>query len=72
MILIFNMNISIVKTQTIVIAKKSIGCKLVVRITQQIMKYNYLDTITFSNRDLVGEIRTQVNNENGIFERHYI
>jgi hypothetical protein len=55
-----------------VIAKKSIGCKLVVRITQQIMKYNYLDTITFSNRDLVGEIRIQVNNENGIFERHYI
>jgi len=51
-----------------VIAKKPIRCRLVVRITQQIMKYNYLNTITFSNRDLVGEIRTQVNKENGITE----
>jgi len=53
-----------------VIAKKPIRCKLVVnnRITQQIMKYNYLGIMTFSNRDLVGEIRTQVNKENGVTE----
>jgi len=53
-----------------VIAKKPIRYKLVVnnRITQQIIKYNDLGIITFSNRDLGGEIHTQVNKENGITE----
>lgn len=56
------------KTQLIVISKEPTRCKLEVnnKVVQQFMKFNYLGSITSSDRDLIEKIRIQANRANGI------
>ncbi|XP_072766481.1 uncharacterized protein [Anoplolepis gracilipes] len=64
----FNMITSTEKTQSMVISKEPIRCKLEVnnKIIQQVMKFNYLGAIVSSNRNLVEEVRAQANRANRI------
>lgn len=64
----FNMQVSIEKTQLMIISKEPIRCKLEMnnKIIQQVMKFNYLGVITSSDRDLIGEVHIQANRANRI------
>ncbi|XP_044746226.1 uncharacterized protein LOC123322928 [Coccinella septempunctata] len=57
----FNMSISINKTQSMVISKNPIRCKLAVDsgIIQQVSRFNYLETNISCERNLLEEARTQ-------------
>lgn len=59
--IIFNMIISIGKTQAMVIAKDPVRCKVVAgdNIIQQVTKFNYLGVETASDRNISREVRTQ-------------
>lgn len=67
MAITLNMQISIEKTQLMVISKEPIRCKLEVnnRAIQQVMKFNYFGIKTSSNRDLTGKVQAQTNKTNG-------
>lgn len=64
----FNMIISTKKTQSMVISKEPIRCKVVAndKIIDQVMRFKYLGVETSSDRNLIDEIRTQTNKSSQI------